>query len=152
MTGPTVIGRQKSCGLAIEDRTVSREHARIFRDGLRYVVQDAGSRGGTFLNGKRLAGPETLSHGDVLRIGSFRIRFLLDETERDSATVLSEAPPPVATAPARIRPRGSGETTMLRRPGPVLAFAMYVFLLAVFGALTWASRLGFGWLLDRVLS
>ena len=58
--------------LSIADsaRQVSRNHAEIRRDGDRFVIVDAGSVNGTFVNGHRLTGPASLSPGDSIRLGS----------------------------------------------------------------------------------
>jgi predicted component of type VI protein secretion system len=53
----------------IGDPQVSRQHARITRQGGLTVIEDAGSTNGTFVNGLRLAGPHTLTDGDVISLG-----------------------------------------------------------------------------------
>ena len=56
---------------------VSRLHARMFQRGGAWVVEDAGSTNGTFLNGRRVAvGEETLlREGDRLRCGQLMLTF-----------------------------------------------------------------------------
>jgi serine phosphatase RsbU (regulator of sigma subunit) len=63
-----VIGRSSSSDLPLPDRFLSRHHARIFRDGGRYLVEDLGSRNGTLLNGEPVLLPTALAPGDVIRI------------------------------------------------------------------------------------
>jgi phosphoserine phosphatase RsbU/P len=63
-----VIGRSSTSDLPLPDRFLSRHHARIFRDGERYLVEDLGSRNGTLLNDETVAMPTPLSAGDVIRI------------------------------------------------------------------------------------
>ncbi|HEV8231630.1 MAG TPA: FHA domain-containing protein [Thermoanaerobaculia bacterium] len=48
---------------------VSRRHAKIFRDGNDYWIEDLGSSNGTFLNGVRLTKRERLKHLDVVTLG-----------------------------------------------------------------------------------
>lgn len=51
--GETVeIGRESSCGLAIEDRRVSKRHARLVWTGGGWRVEDLGSKNGTTVNGQ----------------------------------------------------------------------------------------------------
>ena len=50
-TLPFSIGKRTSCNLSIRSNIVSREHARIVSDGMKYFVIDMGSKNGTYLNG-----------------------------------------------------------------------------------------------------
>jgi predicted component of type VI protein secretion system len=63
------LGRDPDNEIAIGDPQVSRQHARITRQGGLTVIEDAGSTNGTFVNGLRLAGPHTLTDGDVISLG-----------------------------------------------------------------------------------
>ena len=64
-----LIGRDEDeCDLVIADRQVSRHHARISLEEGRYVVQDLGSKNGTYVNGKGLEGPHSLQDGDEIQI------------------------------------------------------------------------------------
>ena len=50
---PFLIGRQPENHLILRDSRVSRSHARIVVENGAYVLEDNGSRHGTFVNGKR---------------------------------------------------------------------------------------------------
>ncbi|HUX75242.1 MAG TPA: FHA domain-containing protein [Anaerolineae bacterium] len=63
------LGRDPGNEIMIGDPQVSRQHARITRQGGLTVIEDAGSTNGTFVNGLRLAGPHTLTDGDVISLG-----------------------------------------------------------------------------------
>ena len=63
------LGRDPGNEIVIGDPQVSRQHARITRQGGLTVIEDAGSTNGTFVNGLRLAGPHTLTDGDVISLG-----------------------------------------------------------------------------------
>ncbi|RMG99021.1 MAG: FHA domain-containing protein [Deltaproteobacteria bacterium] len=67
--GQYEIGRMPDCWLTLDDDLVSRYHARLLvsQDGV--VLEDLGSRNGTFVNGERLEGRRQLSDGDKVRIG-----------------------------------------------------------------------------------
>jgi hypothetical protein len=62
------IGRDERCNLVISDRQVSRQHARIWLEGDRYLLEDLSSKNGTFLNGQAMDEPYTLQDGDEIQI------------------------------------------------------------------------------------
>ncbi|MBZ0137077.1 MAG: FHA domain-containing protein [Planctomycetes bacterium] len=65
-----LIGRDKSCHIQITDDTsVSRKHASITRQGVRFVVEDLGSSNGVLVNGTRISGGHELRVGDKVEIG-----------------------------------------------------------------------------------
>jgi pSer/pThr/pTyr-binding forkhead associated (FHA) protein len=64
----TTVGREASAGLAIDDESVSRVHAKLARDGDELVVTDLKSRNGTEVNGEPVL-QAVLDHGDELRFG-----------------------------------------------------------------------------------
>jgi pSer/pThr/pTyr-binding forkhead associated (FHA) protein len=66
--------------------TVSRRHARLRIAGGEAVLEDLGSRNGTWLRGERLAGPAPLRDGDELRVGSVSITFRMSLSEMEAET------------------------------------------------------------------
>jgi hypothetical protein len=62
------IGRDPSCSLVIPDRQVSRYHARITvtPDGI--LLEDLGSKNGTFANGSLIIDPVILGDGDEIQV------------------------------------------------------------------------------------
>ena len=78
--GENVIGRDRTATVRIESGSVSRLHARITVAGNAATVEDLGSKNGTFLRGKRLRSPATLSDGDDLVFGSVAALFRLTST------------------------------------------------------------------------
>jgi len=68
------LGRSPRNDLVISLDYVSRTHARISmqldHNGRSFVLHDEGSSRGTFVNGKRLEGPQTLYDGDQIGLGS----------------------------------------------------------------------------------
>ena len=54
---PFTLGRQSDNDLVLLDTRISRRHARIVRDRELYLLEDAGSRHGTFVNGARVTSP-----------------------------------------------------------------------------------------------
>lgn len=70
------IGRAENCDIGLfGDRAIERVHARILLQNNRYVLVDAGSASGTFVNGAPVAGPTPLSSGDLIRVGGSVLRF-----------------------------------------------------------------------------
>ncbi len=67
------IGRECD-GLLVTDERVSRRHLRLEVSEGRLVAIDLGSSNGTWLDGRRLTGPEVLGPDDQLRLGSISIR------------------------------------------------------------------------------
>ena len=63
------IGRSTDCQLILDDDYVSTRHARIYRSGDGYLVEDLGSTNGTYLNNERLSSPAPFTTSDTLRIG-----------------------------------------------------------------------------------
>jgi hypothetical protein len=64
------IGRDGSCDLLVEHTSVSRWHARLDRQGDRWVLADAGSTNGTRVNGWRVRRPVPVQPGDYVMFGS----------------------------------------------------------------------------------
>lgn len=76
LTSPeTIIGRQAGAHLRLEGPKVSRRHARVFRHGQGFRVEDLGSSNGTFLNGAKLQAPVELNALDEIGIGSCFLRY-----------------------------------------------------------------------------
>ena len=68
-------GRHPDSDIFLDDVTVSRKHARLRRtesDG--YVVRDAGSLNGTYVNRERID-EAALHTGDEVQIGKFRLVY-----------------------------------------------------------------------------
>src|SRR5262245_22372205 len=63
------LGRAPTCQIVVPRRVISRLHARVERAGHRYVLHDAGSANGTFVNGGRLYEPHLLKHYDLIGLG-----------------------------------------------------------------------------------
>jgi hypothetical protein len=72
----TTIGRAESCDLGLfSDNNIERLHARIVLKNNAYLLTDAGTPGGTFLNEERVGKPTPLHSGDAIRIGKSVLRF-----------------------------------------------------------------------------
>ena len=84
-----MIGREPDCDIIIPDRQVSRHHARFTLDSKGALVEDLGSKNGTFLNGQLVSAPQQLHEGDAIRI-AFTQTFLF--LSPDATLPLTELP------------------------------------------------------------
>jgi pSer/pThr/pTyr-binding forkhead associated (FHA) protein len=64
------IGRGRGCRILVPGTQISRLHAQIEASGPRYILSDAGSVNGTYVNGRQLTGPHTLANNDTIGLGS----------------------------------------------------------------------------------
>jgi DNA-binding winged helix-turn-helix (wHTH) protein len=63
-----VIGRDKTCDIIIDDRQVSRRHARLRQVDGGFELEDLGSKNGTHVNGAPLTEPLRLQDGDLIQV------------------------------------------------------------------------------------
>jgi DNA-binding winged helix-turn-helix (wHTH) protein len=83
--GENLLGRVENGVVWLASPTVSRRHARIVVDGSEVVLEDLGSKNGTFVREQRITSPTALSDGDTFRLGHVEIELrvcLLDEATR----------------------------------------------------------------------
>ncbi len=73
--GCQLIGRLPESAIHLSSQAVSRRHAQILGQDDEYILEDLGGTNGTFLNGQRLAGGQTLVDGDELTICDFHLVF-----------------------------------------------------------------------------
>lgn len=86
---PITIGRSQDCEVTLETTAVSRRHARVRASDADYLIEDLGSRNGTFLNGNRIDTPQPLTDGDVILLCGERLIYRTGEP--DSTTAAGEA-------------------------------------------------------------
>lgn len=70
-----VLGRSPECDFVLGDDYSSARHARLFRRGQDWFVEDLDSRNGTFVGGTRIEQPERVSTGTDIRIGRTTVRL-----------------------------------------------------------------------------
>ncbi len=79
-----LLGRDRECDVRFDpkgDREVSKRHARIRYAGRCFMLEDAGSSGGTLLNGVRLGAAGVLRAGDVIELGTGGPKLVVEELE-----------------------------------------------------------------------
>ena len=69
------VGRDPSNRIVLTDRSVSRFHFLLRRFGSGYLIEDVGSRYGTFVNGRRLTHAVMLRSGNWIEVGHHRIKY-----------------------------------------------------------------------------
>lgn len=84
-----IIGRDESCDLVIPERQVSRRHARIRLEDDHYLLEDLGSKNGTFVNGQEIKEPHLLQDGDEIQI-AFCCRLTFVGAEATAPVVREE--------------------------------------------------------------
>jgi pSer/pThr/pTyr-binding forkhead associated (FHA) protein len=74
--GTTTLGRHPESDIFLDDVTVSRRHVEVERRDGEVVVRDAGSLNGTYVNKELVEGERTLTNGDELQVGLFKLVFV----------------------------------------------------------------------------
>lgn len=73
--GENVLGRDRNAVAWLDSASVSRRHARILVEGGAASIEDLGSRNGTLVNGRPVAGRVPLADGDEIVLGSVHVTF-----------------------------------------------------------------------------
>ena len=94
------IGRAQGNDVTVADPNCSSRHAAIEREGGGFVIRDAGSKNGTFVNGRRIDCPAVLSPGDEIAIGLTTMTF--DRPRMPRVTMVD--PPGSATDASAVVP------------------------------------------------
>jgi hypothetical protein len=92
-----LIGRHaQGAGRLAEDPEISRSHARLTLEQSGFcAVEDLGSTNGTFVNGLRINGPQTLSEGDTIELGATTL--VVRDLPGPPPDVVAQTPPTQAT-------------------------------------------------------
>lgn len=70
------VGRGSQNDLQLVHRSVSREHAKVTVSGETILIEDLGSRNGTFINEDRITGEVQVKPGDQIRFGAIDLKIL----------------------------------------------------------------------------
>ena len=91
LPGENVIGREGDGVILVKSSTVSRRHARIAIDSSGAVVEDLGSKNGTYVNDRLVDAPTPVVDGDQIRIGSLLFTFRLSQGNETTETQSSRS-------------------------------------------------------------
>lgn len=80
---PFIMGREGDLGLTVVTNAISRRHAQICLRGAAIVIEDLGSKNGTYVNHQLIAEPTPLAHGDIIHLGDVEMRLMLSNKARD---------------------------------------------------------------------
>lgn len=79
LKGDTLIGRDNECDIVVSFPNVSRRHLKIVVDEkLNVSAEDLSSLNGTEVNGVKLKGDIPLENGDIVKVGSVTLKYLLE--------------------------------------------------------------------------
>lgn len=95
ISAPLVVGRADDCDLVLEDRRLSRHHARFFEESGAWFVEDLGSPNGTFVNQRRVR-RAPLHPGDTVTLCKSTFQVAGPQGEA--------APSPQAPVPELVKP------------------------------------------------
>ncbi len=70
------LGRAETSDFVLGDDYASSRHARLFRRGSEWFVEDLDSRNGTFVQGSRIDQPERVSVGTDIKMGRTIVRLM----------------------------------------------------------------------------
>ncbi len=88
--GENLFGRDEDAVVWIDDALVSRRHARIVIDATGAVLEDLGSKNGTYLRGKRIENSRELADEDQMTIGPASMIFRVFKQTASTATAVEK--------------------------------------------------------------
>ena len=86
--GENLLGRDENAVVWIDDALVSRRHARIVIDRSGALLEDLGSKNGTYLRGEKIDGSRKLADGDEVTIGPASMIFRVFKQTASTATAV----------------------------------------------------------------
>jgi pSer/pThr/pTyr-binding forkhead associated (FHA) protein len=119
------IGRGEDNTVRLTERNISRRHARITREAERWVVFDAGSYNGCYVNGARVSQRQELSHGDLVQLGDYRLELFDEAMEHALPAFDSKATVPVASRSQALLGQPD-RLVMLVGPTPGAEFPLHI--------------------------
>ena len=86
VVGEHIIGRDPDLDVTLDATTVSRRHARLVVTPERTMLEDCGSKNGTFRDGERITASVELADGDTIHIGSLLLTFHIRAPQQSTET------------------------------------------------------------------
>ena len=75
-----VIGRDENCRIRLEANGISHRHCCLKKTANGWMIEDLGSRNGTFLKGERIEKELLLKYGDIFSTGPVEFQFVEQES------------------------------------------------------------------------
>jgi diguanylate cyclase (GGDEF)-like protein len=72
----TGIGRNADNQISLEFNGISRYHFKLNSSGEGHILEDCGSKNGTYLNNKKVESLTPLAKGDIIKVGSIALKYL----------------------------------------------------------------------------
>jgi transcriptional regulator with GAF, ATPase, and Fis domain len=101
-SAPIVVGAGSDCGLILNDRTVSRRHAEVRREGDYVIVRDLGSTNGTFYRDARV-GEVYVPLGGEISFGKTRVKIVPEEMSIEAKPYAQDRFGPLIGADLKMR-------------------------------------------------
>lgn len=110
--GEVSVGRADGNTIRLNERNISRRHARLLRENGHVLAEDLDSYNGVWINGDRVKGRQQIHDGDMIRVGDFQLELrgegLARRTEDTTQRTLVAESGSEVTRPD-IRLQGEGE-------------------------------------------
>jgi len=85
-SGENILGREGEGIVVVKSSTVSRRHARVVIGAKDAVVEDLGSKNGTYVNDRLINEPTPVVDGDQIRLGSLLFTFRFSQPSESTDT------------------------------------------------------------------
>lgn len=92
--GEATVGRDEENTIRLNERNVSRRHARLIRENGTIYAEDLDSYNGVFINGDRVKHRQDIHEGDILRVGDFQLELRGEGMSRRTEETTQRAGPP----------------------------------------------------------
>ena len=109
------IGRKDGNTIVLNERNVSRNHAKLVKESNHIFIEDVASRYGIKKNGKKIGPKASFKKGDVILIGDFKLTLLVKN--KNKAKVQVAQPPLAEQTGIRAKPTRPAKPTAA--PAPV---------------------------------
>jgi len=131
-----VVGRASNAEVQVPSANISKRHCLLFVHEGRWVVKDADSPSGTFLNGKRVTGPSVVKSGDTVALGGganpptltvdphhVGVNEEVEEPARPAPAPVASSPRATWAPPASFPSGGGMPPPLMPQPAPTAGFA-----------------------------
>ena len=105
INGTIDIGRSPENDINMNDRSVSRKHLRIHREGNAYFIKDLQSTNGTYINEKRID-IAILSEGTEVRVGKCFLKLVRHHPEQQVEKITFDEQTPDFTVTSQLGGKG----------------------------------------------